>query len=62
MDTYLKANGIKKLVSIPFYMSLGLSCEAGVPFLESCEEGGDAQVFLKLAELLQQQLPIKNGT
>ena len=59
LDTYLKVNNIKKLVSIPFYTNLGLSCEAGVPFLESYGEE-EGQVFLKLADLLQQQLPIKD--
>lgn len=59
LDTYLKANSVKKLVSIPFYTSLGLSCEAGVPFLESYGEEEEAQVFLQLADLLQQQLPLK---
>ena len=58
LDTYLKTNNIKKLVSIPFHPDVGLSCESGVPFLESYPDSEEGLAFLKLAESIQSELKI----
>ena len=52
LDTYLKANNIKKLASIPFHPDIGLSAESGVPFVESHTDTEPAQVFFELANSL----------
>ena len=56
LDTYLRVHQIQKLVSVPFYTDLALSCEAGVPFLESFREDEEAKVFIQLAEAIESQL------
>ena len=53
LDTYLKSNDIKKLASIPFHPNVGLSCETGLPFLESEPDSEEGQAFLQLAENLE---------
>ncbi len=58
LDTYLKANKIKKLTSIPFHPDVGLSCESGVPFLESYPDSEEGLAFFKLAEVVQSELKI----
>ena len=58
LDTYLKMNKIKKLTSIPFHPDVGLSCESGVPFLESYPDSEEGLAFLKLAEAVQSTLHI----
>ena len=58
LDTYLKANKIKKLASVPFHPDVGLSCESGVPFLESYPDSEEGLAFLELAETIQSELPI----
>ncbi len=60
LDNYLKTKALEKLVSIPFYTELGLSCEAGVPFLESnTEDSAETQVFITLAKKIHTALSIK---
>ena len=49
LDTYLKVNNIKKLGTVPFHPDVGLSCESGVPFLESYPDSEESQAFLKIA-------------
>ena len=56
IDLYLKEKKIKKLVEIPFDSHIGLSCEAGVPFLESQPDSSAGQAFIKLAEQVKDQL------
>ncbi len=56
LDTYLKVNQLQKLASIPFNLDIGLSCEAGVPFVESSGECEARKSFLKLAERVQKSL------
>ena len=56
LDTYLKVNKIKKLTSIPFHPDIGLSCESGVPFLESYSNSEESLAFLKLSESVQSEL------
>ena len=55
LDTYLKANEIKKLGSIPFHIDMGLSSESGVPFMESHPHSEEGKPFLKLADQIIQQ-------
>lgn len=58
LDTYLKANKIKKLNMIPFHPDVGLSCESGVPFLESYPDSEEGLAFSKLAEMVQSELKV----
>ncbi len=50
LDIYLKTNNIKKLSSIPFHPDVGLSCESGVPFMESYPDSEEGLSFLELAD------------
>ncbi|MBT4762521.1 MAG: Mrp/NBP35 family ATP-binding protein [Bdellovibrionaceae bacterium] len=50
LDTYLTANNIKKLSSIPFNPSVGLNSEAGVPIVEGQPDSEQAQSFMQLAK------------
>ena len=52
LDAYLKANNIKKIVSVPFHPDMGLSCESGIPFMESYPDSEEGLAFLKLADVL----------
>ena len=56
LDIYLKEKKVEKLAEIPFDPSVGLSCEAGVPFLESQPESKAGQSFLELGKKVQSQL------
>ena len=58
LDVYLKAKKISKLTSIPFHPHVGLSCEAGVPLLESYPESKEGEAFLELAQKTQDFLKI----
>ena len=50
LDVYLRSKKISLLTSIPFHPHVGLSCESGVPLLESYPESKEGEAFLKLAE------------
>ena len=50
LDVFLKTKKIPKLSSVPFHPHIGLSCEAGVPFLESRPDSKEAKAFLEAAE------------
>ena len=50
LDLYLKEKQIEKLVSIPFHPHVGLSCEAGVPLLESYPNSEEGKAFITLAK------------
>lgn len=56
IDLYLKENKIKKLAEIPFDPQIGLSCEAGVPFLESRPDSPAGKAFFSLAEKVKEEL------
>lgn len=56
IDIYLKEKKIKKLAEIPFDSHIGLSCEAGVPFLESQPDSSAGQAFFSLAEQVKKDL------
>lgn len=53
LDGYLDIKKIKKLAQIPFYPDVGMSAEAGVPVLESHSGHEEAEIFLKLADLVR---------
>jgi ATP-binding protein involved in chromosome partitioning len=57
IEAYADSKGLKKLGEIPFNPSVGLACEAGIPIVEANPSGAEAQAFLKLAQVLTQQLP-----
>lgn len=50
LDQYLDVKHIPKLASIPFYTDIGMSCEAGVPVVESHSGDEEAQMFMDLAD------------
>ena len=56
LDIYLQEKKLEKLAEIPFYPAVGLSCEAGVPFVESQPDSKTGQAFLALAKKVQSQL------
>ena len=56
LDVYLKSNNIKKLASLPFHPDIGLSCESGIPFLESYPDSEEALIFSKLASSISSAL------
>lgn len=49
LDVFLKAKKIPKLTSIPFHPHIGLSCESGVPLMESYPESKEGEAFSELA-------------
>lgn len=57
LEGYMKSQGIKKMGEIPFNPSLGLSCEAGVPLVESHGTTPVALEFLRMAEAIRVQFP-----
>ena len=54
IDLYLKEKKIKKLAEIPFDTHIGLSCEAGVPFLESQPNSNAGKAFFSLADQVKE--------
>ena len=62
LDTYLKVNKIKKLACIPFHPDIGLSCESGVPFLESYPDSEESLAFLSIADFLLETNTAKKNT
>ena len=56
LDVYLKEKQIKKLVSIPFHPHVGVSCESGVPLLESYPESEEGKAFTSLAKTVKESL------
>ena len=56
IDVYLKEKKINKLASIPFHPHVGLSCEAGVPLLESHPDSEEGEAVLSLAEKVKSYL------
>lgn len=53
IDIYLTQKKIKKLAAIPFHPHVGLSCEAGVPLLESYPDSAEGQEIIVLAKKVQ---------
>lgn len=56
LHTYLKNNNIQKLVSIPFHPDIGISCESGVPFLESYPDSAEGLAFFNLVKIIETKL------
>ena len=56
IDIYLKEKKVDKLAVIPFHPHVGLSCEAGVPLLESQPDSEEGQAILLLAEKVKKYL------
>ena len=56
IDIYLKEKKVDKLAVIPFHPHVGLSCEAGVPLLESQPDSKEGKAVLLLAEKVKTYL------
>lgn len=56
IDIYLKEKKVEKLTAIPFHPLVGLSCEAGVPFLESGSESEEGKAIFLLAKKVRSYL------
>lgn len=56
LDVYLEERKIKKLAEIPFHTHVGLSCEAGVPLLESYPDSEEGKAFTALAKAVRNEL------
>lgn len=50
LSSFMDSQRIKKLAEIPFHPHIGLSCEAGIPLIESTPHSLEAEAFFKLAE------------
>ena len=50
IDDYLRDKKIDKLAAVPFHPHVGLSCEAGVPLLESYPDSEEGRAIAGLAE------------
>ena len=56
IDVYLREKKVEKLIEIPFHPHVGLSCEAGVPLLESHPNSEEGKAIVSLAEKVKQYL------
>ena len=56
IDVYLKEKKVEKLTEIPFHPHVGLSCEAGVPLLESYPDSEEGKAISNLAEKVKTYL------
>ncbi|MCZ0932446.1 MAG: Mrp/NBP35 family ATP-binding protein [Oligoflexia bacterium] len=56
IDIYLKEKKVDKLAVIPFHPHVGLSCEAGVPLLESQPDSEEGKAISLLAEKVKKYL------
>ena len=56
IDIYLKEKKVDKLARIPFHPHVGLSCEAGVPLLESQPDSEEGKAVISLAEKVKNYL------
>ena len=60
LDIYLKEKKVDKLSVIPFHPHVGLSCEAGVPLLESRPDSEEGKAVFLLAEKVKEHLLTQN--
>jgi ATP-binding protein involved in chromosome partitioning len=58
LESYMAAKNIPKIGEIPFNPSVGLSCEAGIPIVESNKNGVEAQEFFRIADRVRELLPV----
>lgn len=56
LNVFLEAKKIQKLTSIPFHTHIGLSCESGVPLMESYPDSKEGLAFSELASKTKQFL------
>ena len=56
IDSYIREKHLKKIALVPFNPLIGLSCEAGVPFLESEPESEEGKAIFLLAEEVKHYL------
>jgi len=56
IDIYLKEKKVEKLTAVPFHPHVGLSCEAGVPLLESYPDSEEGKAIILLAEKVKKYL------
>jgi ATP-binding protein involved in chromosome partitioning len=61
LDAWLKEKGIPKLAEIPFYPSVGMSGETGMPVALGRPERPETQVFLELADQLRARLALSSA-
>ncbi len=52
LDTYLRAHHIEKLARLGFDPQIGVACEAGIPFIDSDPESGEAVALRDMARKL----------
>lgn len=50
MDSYLMSKDMRKLGEISFNPSLALSCEAGIPLVESHPQAAESRAFFEIAD------------
>jgi ATP-binding protein involved in chromosome partitioning len=58
LEGYLDSKKIQKLAEIPFNPAVGLSCEAGLPVIETSPNSPEATAFKNLADQILQKLPV----
>ena len=56
IDIYLKEKKVEKLTTVPFHPHVGLSCEAGVPLLESYPDSEEGKAIIFLADKVKTYL------
>ena len=59
IDVYLQEKQIDKLAAIPFHPHVGLSCESGVPLLESYPDSEEGKAVFSLAKKVKNYLDAK---
>lgn len=58
LESYMASKGIPKIGEVPFNPSVGLSCEVGIPIVESNKSGAEAQEFFRIADRIRELLPV----
>ena len=61
IDVYLKEKKVNKLAAVPFHPHVGLSCEAGVPILESYPDSEEGKAISLLAEKVKKYLLLRSS-
>ncbi len=56
LDQFLDSRALKKLAQIPFHPNVGLSCEAGIPLVETAPKSTEAEAFQQLAREVEAAL------
>lgn len=57
LDAYLDAKKIPKLGEIPFNSGIALSCETGIPYVETSPQSAEAKAYISIAEQIAKILP-----